>query len=1032
MPHSQQQRRLSRATLLACLLAAWTTEAVRGQIFQLQVAQPAVVAPAQPVELPEQTEVQADTTRPRLELQTGDYFSGSLAPYDQPGKIAWQADALSEPLVFPLGAAAAVQFPLVPTNVPTQGEFGVELLAGDVLFGAVEELTADTLTLATEQFGTLHINRSEVRGIERWGALNRVIYMGPAGMQDWLWQGGKQAFKSRGGRLEAELPGTIALTGHPVPGNCLIELELSWRRKADFSLRLAGAGRMWQDMANAVKGLWAQGPANQDEQQDAGAAFELTTVRDYVVLVSEGADAADVAVVGSLSDKRRKLHLQIRVNPAAGTIAVYSPTGNRMAEITCPLDAIPLAGGVIELTNRRGDVRLDRLVIRDTIAGPPIDLSKPGIHVQPLGAEPLVVEELTIEHDGDAAVVRMPQQDEPLPLAQLARIDFSRRESAADDDEAEQENAPVAGDETLAADQSADDPAARFAVRVATQSGLRLHGNWDRASADAVTLSRAGIAEPFEIPLVDLQAVEVLGGDSPASHRMQPRGELVGGGVECRGALVGAKEDPRAAAGQLVWRPLRSETASPLHADFSGRITYVVKQTPEVPERPGARRRPNPVIGFLRSLSSVAPAGAAAPAKQPVGDQLLWLKTGDRISCRVTSIDESGVHFTSSMVEAKFVPHELVKAWDRAPGVAPAPLDERKMARLLTLPRMQRNNPPRHVLQSTDGDYLRARLLSATDETVEVEQRLETRRIPVDRVARIIWLDKPEDAQADKDDDADPDEHGDAAVAHAADQPRDSAAEDETDDAEPGVGPLIQAVRSDGVRLTLRFEQLVDGVIGGRREALGAAHVDLKQVDELLLGDAIADAAAENPFGQWQLTSAPNPRYLTESGEPAAAAGQEAGLVGQPAPDFRLKLLAGGEFQLEKTRGKVVVLEFWATWCGFCMQAMPRVAEIVDSYPEGDVVSIAVNLREDADTITPVLERMGLEPTVALDIDGATAEKFQVTGLPQTVIVGADGNVANVFVGAGLRFDEQLRAGIDAALAAARGESAPADEASAQ
>ncbi|MAT72757.1 MAG: hypothetical protein CMJ58_25030 [Planctomycetaceae bacterium] len=384
------------------------------------------------------------------------------------------------------------------------------------------------------------------------------------------------------------------------------------------------------------------------------------------------------------------------------------------------------------------------------------------------------------------------------------------------------------------------------------------------------------------------------------------------------------------------------------------------------------------------------------------------------------------------MVEAKFVPHELVKAWDRAPGVAPAPLDERKMARLLTLPRMQRNNPPRHVLQSTDGDYLRARLLSATDETVEVEQRLETRRIPVDRVARIIWLDKPEDRQADRDDEADPGDNGDAAVADAADQPGDSTAEDEPDDAEPGVGPLIQAVRSDGVRLTLRFEQLVDGVIGGRREALGAAHVDLKQVDELLLGDAIADAAAENPFGQWQLTSAPNPRYLTESGEPAAAAGQEAGLVGQPAPDFRLKLLAGGEFQLEKTRGKVVVLEFWATWCGFCMQAMPRVAEIVDSYPEGDVVSIAVNLREDADTITPVLERMGLEPTVALDIDGATAEKFQVTGLPQTVIVGADGNVANVFVGAGLRFDEQLRAGIDAALAAARGESAPADEASAQ
>ena len=67
-------------------------------------------------------------------------------------------------------------------------------------------------------------------------------------------------------------------------------------------------------------------------------------------------------------------------------------------------------------------------------------------------------------------------------------------------------------------------------------------------------------------------------------------------------------------------------------------------------------------------------------------------------------------------------------------------LNRSKYERLLTLPRLQRGSPPTHLLRSTNGDYLRGRIVAMDDKTVKVEVRLEVARIPRDRVARITWL----------------------------------------------------------------------------------------------------------------------------------------------------------------------------------------------------------------------------------------------------------------------------------------------------
>ena len=84
-----------------------------------------------------------------------------------------------------------------------------------------------------------------------------------------------------------------------------------------------------------------------------------------------------------------------------------------------------------------------------------------------------------------------------------------------------------------------------------------------------------------------------------------------------------------------------------------------------------------------------------------------------------------------------------------------------------------------------------------------------------------------------------------------------------------------------------------------------------------------------------------------------------------------------------------MVLDFWATWCGPCLQAMPQVDRVVREFSDQDVQLIAVNLEEPAKQITSTLERHKLQMAVALDRDGVVAAKYEATAIPQTVIIEA-------------------------------------------
>jgi peroxiredoxin len=141
-------------------------------------------------------------------------------------------------------------------------------------------------------------------------------------------------------------------------------------------------------------------------------------------------------------------------------------------------------------------------------------------------------------------------------------------------------------------------------------------------------------------------------------------------------------------------------------------------------------------------------------------------------------------------------------------------------------------------------------------------------------------------------------------------------------------------------------------------------------------------------------------------------------LLGQPAPPFTTTDVEGKPIDLKASLGKnVILLDFWATWCGPCVKAMPEVEEVAKKFKDKGLVFYAVNVGEDAATIKEFLTSAKLEPTVAMDANNEISELYKVNGIPQTVLIGKDGKVQVVHVGYNSQLGKLMTKEIEALLA---------------
>jgi len=145
-----------------------------------------------------------------------------------------------------------------------------------------------------------------------------------------------------------------------------------------------------------------------------------------------------------------------------------------------------------------------------------------------------------------------------------------------------------------------------------------------------------------------------------------------------------------------------------------------------------------------------------------------------------------------------------------------------------------------------------------------------------------------------------------------------------------------------------------------------------------------------------------------------AGAAQAAVTPSTPAPDFTLRSSNGPNLRLSEQRGQVVMVNFWATWCGPCRQEMPHLNRLYDKYRGSGFQMLGVNIDEDPRAATELAAKLGVHFPVLLDTDKKVSRLYDMSAMPATVVIDRDGKVR--FVQRGYRegveqtYEAQIRA----------------------
>ncbi|HEY7378540.1 MAG TPA: TlpA disulfide reductase family protein [Steroidobacteraceae bacterium] len=124
-----------------------------------------------------------------------------------------------------------------------------------------------------------------------------------------------------------------------------------------------------------------------------------------------------------------------------------------------------------------------------------------------------------------------------------------------------------------------------------------------------------------------------------------------------------------------------------------------------------------------------------------------------------------------------------------------------------------------------------------------------------------------------------------------------------------------------------------------------------------------------------------------------ASSAVQADLAGATAPDFVLRSLAGENLRLSEHLGEVVMLNFWASWCGSCRQEMPQLDRLYHTYRSAGFVVLGINVDDDVTRAVDVANALKVSYPVMLDPKKSVAPRYQLGELPMSVLIDRSGVV---------------------------------------
>ncbi len=967
----------------------------------------------------------------RIRLKDGSFSTGRVVGIDNSNQLGWRSELFEVPLRFNVEAIRSVTSALNQTQEGAEqtansesatGQL-FELSTGGVVVGRLVTIDDTWVVVDSDLLGQVKLAREGVTAIVDAGYAGQIVYSGPIDDDRWQRLTEPEDWEFEAGALVATKQGAAIVGNVQLPPKSQIGLSLSWRGAPDFVLSL---------------GTLATNKVSKVEEVPSAARLEVWA--NQLALVREVDGGADIAMLSDLSDANPRIDLTVYLDQIAGTIVVCDSHGRPLETLKVPSEK-SVVRPAVHIANSGPSLTIERFEVRewDGVASTVASSAHSVLDSEGENRDGFIV-----GFDADTQKLKIALASgelSELPLVQLRRgnvatsnqqVEQALKAATKSTDDAlpptvvqppqfdPDNSAPAvpaqAESPSTASSASAEATGADQSIEIILSDRTRLSGSLLQTdNPKLLRFAALGLAEEVSFPCEAVRGVIGTTDRFIPDDGQQVVGTLKVGDSQLAGYLDEVSTPIAEGASGLWWHPSGSLNASPLNPTVSGAIIYrkplPLQTAAEVATQRNRVQVLAPAVGMFLGNKRPSNAQANQPldAAPPEAREVMF-RTGDAVDGIVERIDENGMIFRSSQTTTTFAPHNLIQhVWlNRAHGALET--SPEKLKRLMTVPRSMKQDPPTHLFIAVTGDYLRGRLVRLEGDRLTIEVRLELVELSTSQIAQVIWLhdrdwsDKP--AGADKEQRQDTKENED-------NQP--GAAEQTPPEHEEPF--LVHAIGRSDRGLTFRPEKLVDGILSGHSGLLGECSIAVGELNQLLFGRNIHEQIRAFRADPWTLSLAQYPRvYLDDGSESAAPAGGASPMVGKPAVDFSLKSLDGQSFRLSKNHDRIVVLDFWASWCGPCIQTMPLVEQVVDELGTDRIHLVAVNIQETQARASAAVERLEMNATVLLDIDGQTAAAYAANAIPQTVIIDRAGVVTHVFVGGGPKFVEQFRQALLATL----------------
>lgn len=975
--------------------------------------------------VPTVAQTEAQETTHVISLADGSIGYGRLLPNSEDGQVNFSVDGFVTPFAFPQSSIRSVR------KIPSETEKPKKVASNTWLFrlrdrqqivGEIKSLTSESLVVLTAHSGELTVPRNQLLRIER-SSQSGDLVKGVIRADEWKDPNDSKLWKVNANRISTSSTGVRLVADFSLPVRSEIRLSIRWNRKPNFAINL---------------GVDSKTPANDAQNQwGVPAGHKLPTVGKKRTFASIETWAEDLAFVresegGSMIKNLGQLtgnscNLTLFLDISAG-LAVAQTSDGKLHKLTAPSTMIAGKLQALEIQNFGGSISIESFEVCKWNGQLPIEFAeKSGLVKRSKDGDlQAIVDGWNAESkswllSAENEVSTLPENELVVGTVSIEKPIETPTETSTESPNASQIAKAEPANEASSV-TTADEPAPQVQVSVVTNDGSRLLGSIMKSNTDAIEVKSLATSSIVSIPVAEIREINVaspIASSTAAVAKESPTHATAliatTGLSEIRGTLLSDLPDARTTA--LVWQPSLALNASELDYERSGEIssTKFVPKEIEPTEEPNASSTPQAqpqAGGFLQlfGIAGGAPANAnqqPKPDKKKTGDNVakdtgsstqIRFRSGDSAPAKILLINESGVRFESERTSTTFAPDttidQIVFRTLKKESITP---EQRK--RLLTVPRAQQNDPPTHLLISTAGDFLRGRLLEANQQRASIDVRGEILEFPIEEIAEIIWL-YNRDWKTPK-------------------EKSETVAEPKS---ENNVKTMVYAVLGKDQGMAIIPKSVVNSEILGKSELLGDSRIKLPDLLALYWGPNTSEKARALRSKIYALTLAQQPRDTggDESGGGTSSGSNAHPLVGKPAPEFGLKNLKGESIQLKKLGGQIIVLDFWASWCGPCMQAMPQLEQMMGEFDQSRVRLLAINIQESKSKIELALKRLNIEPEVLLDVDGEIAASYSANAIPQTVIIDPSGTVSHVFVGGGNQVLNQIRQALNEQLEVTR------------